>query len=170
MTDGTKKMIKIFSGLGGLFMCLLIALGFKVFYAIKTNQPVLRKDYYETGRRYDRYLKSARNTANRQLKSPLFKGFKSGNVAMYNNLSPGQNFIQVLYSSNNSQGIANADVHLHLGRRSTTNQDIDGKCVTNNLGKCSISLIIPATGYWEGALSAKDSNGRYTLRGSFIVK
>ncbi|MCB1174984.1 MAG: FixH family protein [Leptospiraceae bacterium] len=157
MTDGTKKMIKIFSGLGALFLTLVIALSFKIYYALKTDQPVLRKDYYETGRLYDKYQREHADTANRKLQSAIFDEKTA--------LQTGANTIEVLYTTDKGQAVANARVLLKLGRRATNNHDFKKGCITNTVGRCSLSFQLPFDGYWEGTLQAQDDNGRATLRG-----
>ena len=170
MTKGNQKMIKIFAGLGSLFACLLIALGFKIYFAVKTYQPVLNEGYYETGRLYDQHLKKIANSRDRRLSSPLFADFKAVHIPIKDKLKIGENYIPVKYTNQNQIGINNAKVIFQLGRRATNNQNLEASCTTNQDGQCEIRIQIPAKGYWEGGIFIRDAMGQYSKRGSFIAK
>ena len=170
MTEGNRKMLKIFSGLGALFACLLIALGFKIYYALATDQPVLRADYYETGRRYDNYVKNNANTKNRKLHSPMFDRVQYPHIPVKGFLRQGKNRLPVRYTNAEGQGVAAAKVQLRLGRRATNREDFATTCTTDATGRCTLQFALPHSGYWEGTLRAEDAKGRFRIRGSFLAE
>lgn len=176
MSEGNWKILKLFSGAGALFLTLLIALGFKIYYALDTHQPVLTDDYYEVGRDFDEHLRKNRNPRDRSLESPALETNEAGQTAA---LKRGVNLVPVEYSrkaahagaaadrakagGSTSPGpagpIAGAQVSLILSRRATVNDDISARCVTDARGQCDLRVVIPSGGYWEGRFQATDPVG-----------
>ena len=162
MTPGTRKMVRIFSGLGALFLTLLIALSFKIYYALKTDQPTMTEDYYRIGLDYDGYRAAQRNSADRSLTIATFEG-ASGLVL-------GENQIPVRYEeitpANERKPLGDAEVHVVFSRRATVNEDVSADCRTNDEGRCVLEIQLPAPGPWEYSIEARDPEGQSRSRGT----
>lgn len=162
MTPGTRKMVRVFSGLGALFLTLLIALGFKIYYALKTDQPTMTEDYYRIGLDYDGYRASQRNSADRSLSFPALEAATG--------IAIGDNEIDVLYEEltpgNGRRPLGEADVQVVFSRRATVNEDLSGHCRTNVEGHCVLEVEIPAPGPWEYVIEARDQQGQLRHRGA----
>ncbi|MEQ9365525.1 MAG: FixH family protein [Leptospirales bacterium] len=147
-----------------MFCTLLIALGFKIYYALDTHQPVMTGDYYEIGRDFDGYRRKQANAPDRRLESPvLVADAKPGGAA----LKRGVNLVPVEYRQVGGDvpgravagAIAGARVSLTLSRRATVNEDISAGCMTDARGRCELRVLIPRGGYWEGRLQATEAGG-----------
>ncbi len=170
MSEGNWKIFKLFSGAAALFCCLLIALGFKIYYALDTHQPVLTGDYYEIGRNFDEYRRKNRNTENRRLDSPVLLDARQ---AARVQLQRGVNLVPVEYRRTGAAAapVVGARVSFKLSRRATVNDDVQAGCLTDQQGRCELRLEIPGSGYWEGSLEALEADGdaRFVQRRVFEI-
>ncbi|MCR9141807.1 MAG: FixH family protein [bacterium] len=176
MSEANWKLMQLFGGAAALFCTLLIALGFKIYYALDTHQPVMTGDYYEIGRNFDEYRRKNRSAVDRSLSSPVLG---ATGEAESRALKPGENLIPVVYqatpgsnaSAGRGEAIAGARVSLSLSRRATVNQDVSAECLTDERGRCQLRLFVPGGGYWEGRLRAADPEGeaQVVLRRVFDV-
>ena len=176
MSAANWKMFKVFAGVAGLFLTLVIALGFKIYYALKTDQPVMTGEYYEIGRNFDEYRERTRNQSDRALSSPAIPSANarsSDRQTAY--LRTGVNRVPVSYirtptgsaePSPAAGPIDRATIALVLSRKATVNQDVSGECVTDASGTCELQITIPRGGYWEGRFQATESTGG----GRFVVR
>ncbi|MDH5655851.1 MAG: FixH family protein [Spirochaetia bacterium] len=153
-----QQLIKIFSILFALFLTLVIALGFKFYYAFSTNEPAIAQNYYEVGKDYDRYINSKKSSDNRQLTS----------LPDISEIKRGINQIKFQYmetSDHSSTGIKNGKIQITLTRRATLKGQILKECITDHKGECSIHFEIPASGgRYEISLHANDKDGRFTTK------
>lgn len=156
-------MLKIFAIPLGVFMFYPIALGFKIYYAIETHQPVIREDYYQVTQEYDKFLKE-NNTGNRLVESPILNEdtYKAelGEVVLP---------FKVLDTESNKP-VTGAEVKLHLSRMATVNEDINGSCTTDDSGECKLALNIIKKGPWEFHVSSKDPGGAYSKLVTYTIK
>jgi len=142
--------------MAGIFSLLLIALGFKFYYAFTTDNTLVTTNYYEVGRDYDNYVKNQKSP-DRKLESPVLTGKLLP--------SSGENKLPVSYfaiTSNTSMTpIEGASVSVVFSRRATRSQDISAKCITDAAGSCELQFKLPGPGDWEMSLLAEDKAGKY---------
>lgn len=169
MTNGNRKMVKIFSLLGIPFLMLLIALSFKIYYALNTHQPVLDKNYYEKGLKYESYKKATANSKNRVLLSDLITPEDNPHNPIMKKLISGMNDVHIIYTNNSKKPVPGAKISLELSRRATVNDNIHATCNTGPSGGCTLKFNITHQGYWEGWIKATDPDGQFRLAGIFYV-
>ena len=172
MSEGNRKLFKLFGGAAALFCTLLIALSFKIYYALETHQPVMTGDYYEIGRNFDEYRRNHQNSADRSLESPLLEK-PAANVLYHPALRAGANSVPVLYrqaDSAQNRPLAGAQIQFVLSRKATVNDDVSARCVTDQSGRCELNFALPSGGYWEGRLEAVDETGRVLERRVYEIE
>ena len=174
MSEGNRKLFKLFGGAAALFCTLLIALSFKIYYALETHQPVMTGDYYEIGRNFDEYRRNHQNSADRSLQSALLEK-PAQNMLYHPALRTGTNSVSVLYQQApadqaQQRPLAGAQIEFVLSRKATVNDNVSARCVTDQSGRCELNFALPAGGYWEGRLEAIDDNGRILERRVYEIE
>ena len=153
--DGPNPHLRqTFLALFGIFCCLLVALSFKIYYAISTHQPTLADNYYEIGRNYDRYLEKNTTSENRRLSVEA--------------AGPGR--YAVRYTDAGGAGIAGARFQARVSRRATLNNDQQAGCETDASGQCQIAINFSHKGYWEARFLARDDAGQALAYETYFVR
>ncbi|MCB1316947.1 MAG: FixH family protein [Leptospiraceae bacterium] len=166
MTHGNKNLLKWFGGAAALFSTLLIALAFKFYYALSTNEPVMTENYYEVGLNYDEYRARHANSPDRLLSGTVLQD----KDARLNRGANEFNFVYQKKDNRENAPLSGAKINLRFTRPATVNQDIEGNCVTDQTGSCRIALQIGGMGYWQIIATAEDAEGgRYTARSGAMV-
>lgn len=160
MNERKRNLVRIFMLPLLIFMVYPIALGFKIYYAVDTNQPEIEGDHYLIRTDYNAYLKKM-NTGNRELVSPIYgenDSIKSDGIKV------GSNEIPFQYTDKETgKGISGAEISLMISRTATNNQDHHFKCTTDESGQCQMNVELPANGEWEWHISGNDGGGHAAL-------
>lgn len=152
-----KQLLIIFFLLFGIFSTLLVALGFKFYYAFSTNEPAMTDNYYEIGRNYDSYLTERSNTSNRILNiTPSLSGIKSGSNSII------MNYLNT--SGTASAPISQGTIVFEISKRATTKGRIKRECTTDLNGNCEINFNLNPGARYELSILAKDSDGSYYIK------
>lgn len=161
MTPGTKRVAKLFGLMGAIFSTLLIALGFKFYYALSTHQPPMTASSYEVGKDFQKHLEETRDSENRSLRvrfpaelqdRPLRLSFSYATAAP------------------EFKPVQGAVIKVDASRRATTEGSFQKECTTNASGECVIEMAPAFPGRWEVHVFAKDAEGRRTVRGEVSLR
>jgi hypothetical protein len=154
MDQGTKKIVKMLTLPFFIFLTLPIAFGIKIYYALKTHQPIMDDNYDVINRDYDTYAKDL-NQHNRIVESPLTEAAEKFLRSGENNIP-----FRVLNSAD-KKPVKGSVVKVRFSRPATVNQDSHGECTTDEKGECSIAISLAATGPWEIKLQTHDDTGSF---------
>lgn len=151
-----RQLILIYTSCFMFFVILLIALGFKFYYAFKTYEPVMDERYYEIGEELDQHNKDKINSKNR-----IF----SAEPAL-SNIKTGVNEITVSYldtENGKKNPIEGAKVSLIITKSSTMIGQIKESCLTDKSGRCKLRFRIEFGGRKDLKLHAEDSRGKFHI-------
>ncbi len=153
MDQGTKKIVKLLTLPLLIFLTLPAAYVFKIYYALKTHQPIMDENYDYINRNYDAYAKEL-DKHNRHVETSVLSSPES-------TLKPGDNTVTVKVTDLENRPVADSEVSLRFSRPATVNQDSNAKCVTDSEGICSMNIALAGAGPWEIRLHTKDAAGSF---------
>ncbi len=161
MTPGTKRVTRLFALMGAIFSTLLVALGFKFYFAFSTHQAPMTNSSYDVGKDFQKHLEETRDSEDRVLRVSLPADPQTRPLRL-----------AVSYATTGSENkpVTGALVRLEATRRATNEGAFQKDCTTDTSGGCVIELAPGFPGRWELYVSAKDPGGKRKIRSEVFLK